>query len=50
MMMKESLFALTSNVLGREYGAGRGPNRANTYDDGGFFVSADCKCFREGAQ
>ena len=44
MMMKDSLFLLISNVLGRGCGAGRGPNN----DDEGFFVSADLKCFRKG--
>ena len=39
MMMKESLFLLISNVLGRACGAGRGP----TNDGGGFSVSADFK-------
>ena len=46
MMMKDSLFLLISNVLRRGCGAGRGPNN----DDEGFFVSADFKCFRKGAQ
>ena len=44
MMVKDSLFLLISNVLGRGCGAGRGPNN----DDEGFFVSADFKCFRKG--
>ena len=44
MMMKDSLFLLISNVLGRGCGPGRGPNN----DDEGFFVSADFKCFRKG--
>ena len=39
MMMKNFLFLLISNVLGRRCGAGRGP----TNDDEGFFVSADFK-------
>ena len=46
MMMKESLFLLISNVLGRgcgHCGAGRRP----TNHDEGFFVSADFKCFRK---
>ena len=44
MMMKDSLFLLISNVLGRECGAGRGP----TNDDEEFFISSDFKCFRKG--
>ena len=44
MMMKDSLLLLISNVLGRGFGAGRGP----TNDDEGFSVSADLKCFRKG--
>ena len=44
MMMKDSLFLLISNVLGRWCGPGRGPNN----DDEGFFVSADFKRFRKG--
>ena len=44
MLMKESLFLLISNVLGRSCGAGRGANN----NDEGFFVSADLKCFRKG--
>ena len=43
MMMKDSLFLLISNVLGRGMGLGRGP----TNDDEGFFVSADFECFRK---
>ena len=46
MMMKEYLFLLISNVLGRGFGAGRGP----TNDSEGFFVSTDFKCFRKGAR
>ena len=34
MMIKDSLFLLISNVLGRGCGAGRGPNN----DDEGFFL------------
>ena len=45
MMMKDSLLLLISNVLGRGFGAERG----STNDDEGFSVSADLKCFREGA-
>ena len=41
MMMKDSLFLLISNVLGRGCGAWRGP----TSDNEGFLVSADFKCF-----
>ena len=44
MMVKDSLFLLLSNLLGRGFGAVRGP----TNDDEGFFVSADFKCFRKG--
>ena len=43
MMMKDSLFRLISNVLGRFVGLGRGSNN----DDEGFFVCADFKCFRK---
>ena len=43
MMMKDSLFLLISNVLGRGVGLERGP----TNDDEGFFVSADFKCFNQ---
>ena len=39
MMLKDSLFLLISNVLGRGCGARRGPNN----DDERFFVSADFK-------
>ena len=46
MMMKDSLFLRFSNVLGRGFGAGRGP----TNDSEGFFVSTDFKCFRKGAR
>ena len=42
-MIKDSLFLLISNLLGRGFGARRGP----TNDDEGFFVSADFKCFRK---
>ena len=45
MMVKETLFLLVSNVLGRGCGAGRGP----TNDDEGFIVSVDFKYFRKGA-
>ena len=38
MMMKDSLFLLISNVLGRE------PSN----DDEGVYFSADFKCFRKG--
>ena len=44
MMMKNSLFLLISNVLGRGVGLGWGPT--NDYE--GFFVSADFKCLRKG--
>ena len=44
MMMKDSLFLLISNVLGRGFGIGREP----TNDDEGFFVFADFKCFGKG--
>ena len=43
MNMKDSLFLLISNVLGRGCGTRRGP----TNDGEGFFVSADFKCFRK---
>ena len=43
MIMKDSLFLLISNVLGRECGAGRGP----TGNDEEFLVFADFKCFRK---
>ena len=43
MMMKDSLFLLISNVIGRGCGARRGA----TNDDEGFFVSVDFKCFRK---
>ena len=41
MTMKDSLFLLTSNVSGKECGAGTGPTNA----DEEFFVSSDFKCF-----
>ena len=44
MMMKDSSFLLISNVLGRGFGAGRGPIN----DDEGFFVSANFRCCWKG--
>ena len=44
MILKDSLFLLVSNLLGKGFGAGRVP----TNDDEGFFVSADFKSFRKG--
>ena len=65
MTMKDSLFLLISNVLGKGCGAWRGPKnddeglffllilnilkRGPSNDDEGFFISADFKCFRKGA-
>ena len=43
-MVKDSLFLLISNVLGRGCGAREGP----TNDDEGIFVSADFKYSRKG--
>ena len=43
MMMKDSLFLLISNVLGRGLELERGP----TNDNEGFSISADFKCFRK---
>ena len=42
--MKDSLFLLISNVLGKGCGAGRGSTNE------GFSVSDDFKCFGKGAQ
>ena len=44
MMMKDSLFLLISNVLGRECGAGRGP----TNDGENFPFSHHFRCCRKG--
>ena len=44
MKMKDSLFLLISNVLGRGCGVGRGSTNA----DEGFFVSVDFKCIWTG--
>ena len=44
MTVKDFLFLLISNVLGRGCGAGGGP----TNGDEGFFVSVDFKCFSKG--
>ena len=64
MIMKDSLFLLISNVLGRGCGPGGGPimmmkvslcllishvlGRGPSNDDEGISVSADFKCFRKG--
>ena len=61
IMMKESLFLLISNFLGRECGGGplmmmkdslfllisNVLGRGPINDDEGFFVSADFNCFRK---
>ena len=44
MMVKDFLFLLISNVLGRGVELGRRSTNAGE----GFFVSADFKCFRKG--
>ena len=44
MLMKDSLFLLISNVLGRRCGARRGP----TNDGEGFSFSAYFRCCRKG--
>ena len=65
MMVKDSLFLLVSNILGRGCGAGRGPlmmvndylflliqnvfGKGPSNDGEGFFVSADLECFRKGS-
>ena len=46
MMMKESLFLLISNVLGRECGAGEG----STNDGEGFFVSGHLNSYQGAPQ